>query len=253
MEEITVILTIWKRDHLEEQIESLLSQTYPPSQIWVYHCCNFVKSRASKFKKYANIKYFRLNQDLGYFGRFMIGLQVKTTYLYILDDDVIPSRNWIENSLALSKKYNAIISSSGRRLGKDFRPEDTFRKENVKDLFVGDASSSSYNFCTEDTFVTFGCNSWFVRSEWLHYFWSLRPFSLETGEDIHLSATCAIKASIRTLIPKQDGIITCGNVRKFYGFDDVASWKHKDFITKREKIISYFVITHGWGAKYVGW
>lgn len=34
--EITAIVTVWKRTHLEEQLEALARQTTPPREIWVY-------------------------------------------------------------------------------------------------------------------------------------------------------------------------------------------------------------------------
>jgi hypothetical protein len=33
---ITAILTVYKRDHLEEQLEALARQTVPPDHVWVY-------------------------------------------------------------------------------------------------------------------------------------------------------------------------------------------------------------------------
>ena len=35
-DEITVILSVWKRDHLQKQINHILNQTKKPYQIWIY-------------------------------------------------------------------------------------------------------------------------------------------------------------------------------------------------------------------------
>src|SRR5882762_781524 len=110
---VTAILTIWKRNHLEEQINRLLAQVIPPEEIWVYQCHNHVKIK-NILKKFPNVKYQFNTNNLSYFGRFSLGLHVKTPYLYILDDDVIPSLNWIENCLKTCSDNNSIVGSSGR-------------------------------------------------------------------------------------------------------------------------------------------
>jgi len=247
MKTISVILTLWKRNHISEQLEALSKQSITPTEILIYHCGDAIRLKDRFFQVCPNIKYQHNTHDLGYFGRFSLGLLVLNPYLYILDDDVIPSPYWLETCIDLCEKYNSIISSSGRLIPKgDYSPELLNYAGKVKECFIGDSYDTSYNYCAEDTYVDFGCNSWFLKTEWLRYFWALKPYTMETGEDIHLSASCSIGGNIKTLCPKQNDDSVCGNIKKYYGYDDLASWKKDDFVSKRAKILRFLIDDCGW-------
>ena len=244
IEDVTVILTVWKRDHLREQIECLYNQSRKPAYIWVYQCGNFVDTQRI-LKKYQQIGLVRSSINLKYFGRFSLAQFTRTKYVWILDDDVIPSNNWLKMCQNKCDQENAIITSTGRIIPKnDFLPEHL---DNVKDYFLGDNTSYvSYNFCKEDTVVDFGCNSWFLKSDWIRAFWQIPPHTLETAEDIHLSATCLLKLGVKTIVPKQINEETSGNMKKSYGRDSFASWMTPDFEESREGVIRYFIEQLGW-------
>ncbi|MBS1662371.1 MAG: glycosyltransferase family 2 protein [Bacteroidetes bacterium] len=243
---INVILTVWKRQHLEEQVRALLEQRLPPEEIWVYHCCDHIEPDLEILDRYPRVRYQFNSGDLGYFGRFALGLSMRTPYVCIIDDDVVPSSSWLEGCRRLCEEYDAIISPSGRLIPPgNFRPEDIVDADYVGSYFIGDSGGYSYNRCAADTIVDYGCNSWFLRTEWLSEFWSVRPYSFETGEDIHLSASCARKG-IRTLCPRQDEEMGSGNLKKLYGFDALASWKQRGFLEKREEILRYWIDRMGW-------
>jgi len=244
---VTVILTIWKRNYLEEQIEALLNQSIPPEEIWIYQCHNYISIR-KVLKKYPQVKYQYNTNNLSFYGRFSLGLHAKTPYLYILDDDVLPSSNWIENCIKLCSARNAIISSSGRVVPlNDYTPEVVKGRKQYYDSFIGDSDNLfGKNYCAKETFIDFGCNSWFFKTEWLHYFWAVKPYTFFNGEDIHLSASCSIRGSIQTICPFQDGKTLTGNLKKFYGWDKVASHRKPEFYTIRENILRYLIDECGW-------
>lgn len=239
---------MWKRDHIAEQLKALQLQTHKPDAIWIYHCCDFIKSKLKLIKKYGNVEYQYNSNNLGYFGRFSLGLLAKTPYLYIIDDDVIPSHNWIANCIDLCSSNNAIISSSGRIIpANDYRPEVIKDDNYLSKYFVGDNDNESItNTCATDTLIDFGCNSWFFQTQWLNFFWSIKPYIFDTGEDIHLSASCLLKGGIVTISPQQEESGICGNLKKYYGFDNLASWRDKEFITKRENLLKYMIDGCGW-------
>lgn len=247
---ITAIMTIWKRNNVEEQIEALLNQTVKPSVIWIYHCGFNVEPDMNLCKKYPMVSYQSNSGDLGYFGRFSLALHAKTPYVYILDDDVIPSETWLERCISLCSDLNCIISPAGRIIPpNDFRPElpKNHLSTYLRKYFIGDNDSSLYeNFCEQDTYVDFGCNSWFIKTEWLFYFWSFKPYSTSTGEDIHLSITSMLRGNVKTLVPAQMTADKTGNLKKYYGHDQHASWKKADFIMQREAIIKDMVKEKKW-------
>ncbi|RYY36117.1 MAG: glycosyltransferase family 2 protein [Sphingobacteriaceae bacterium] len=249
---VTAILTIWKRDHLEEQIETLLKQTVPPEKIWVYQCHNYVSIKKI-LKKYPQVQYQYNTNNLSYFGRFSIALHAKTPYVYIVDDDVLPTLNWLENCIRICDAENAILASSGRRLPvNDYNPEVVKGRKQYYDTFIGDSDNLFHkNYCPQDTYIDYGCNSWFLKTDWLNYFWSVKPYTLTNGEDIHLSASCAIRGGIKTICPYQDGKNIAGNMMKFYGWDKHASHIKPDFFNTRERIFRYLIDECGW--KPINW
>lgn len=245
--DLTVILTVWKRDHLREQIEALLAQTVLPRHIWVIQCMRHVPA-AETLKAYPQIKYFQSDEDLKYFSRFSIGIHVRTEYTWVLDDDIIPSPNWIGKCIQTSQKYNAIVSSNGRIIPKgDYYPERIKGSDYADRFFIGDSKSgNAVNLRDEDTVIDFPCSSYFFKTEWLRHFWAIWPVTLETAEDIHFAASCKIGGNIPVVVPKQTSENDTGNLRPSYSLDEHASWKRGGFSETRSDVIRHFIETQGW-------
>ncbi|WP_171036630.1 glycosyltransferase family 2 protein [Dyadobacter sediminis] len=245
--DLTVILTVWKRNHLREQIEVLLAQTVLPKHIWVIQCMQHV-SITDVLKEFPDIKYFRSDEDLKYFSRFSIGIHVRTEFTWILDDDIIPSFNWIEKCIHTSREYNSIVSSNGRIIPKnDFYPERLKGPNYINQFFIGDSKSGdSVNLCEVDTVIDFPCSSYFFRTEWIRHFWEIWPVTFETAEDIHFAASCKIKGGISCIVPQQTSRNDTGNLRPSYSLDEHASWKRDGFSEIRSNVIRHFIEHQGW-------
>jgi hypothetical protein len=237
-------MNIWKRNHVKEQLLALFNQTLKPSEIWIVQCGDHVQLDEIK-KQYPFLNILSSTVDLKYFGRFSFAQYVKSNYVYILDDDVIPSKNWLQECKNLCDTKNAIIASAGRIIPEnDFYPE---KLSNVPDYFIGDVSRDvPYNYCELETQVDFGCNSWFFKSNWLRDFWRVPPYSFDTGEDIHFSAVCKIASGTPTIVPAQIDEVLNGNLKKWYGHDDMASWKQSDFLPQRAGILQNMIEKNGW-------
>jgi hypothetical protein len=245
--EVTVILTVWKRNNLREQIEVMMSQTVPPAHIWVIQCMQHVQVR-DVLRDYPQVKYFQSDEDLKYFSRFSISIHVQTEYTWVLDDDMIPSPLWIEKCIRTCRQHNAIVASNGRIIPRDdFYPERVKSVDYVNRYFVGDSRTlNSVNLCEADTRIDFPCSSYFFRTEWLRYFWGIWPVTFETAEDIHFAASCQIMGGIGTVVPRQTSPSDSGNIRPSYSLDEFASWKKDGFTTTRAGVIRYFIDEKGW-------
>lgn len=241
---VTVILTVWKRNHIIEQLEALARQTVKPDQVWIYQCGNFVDTQSIPRYNF-RVELIKSTVNLKYFGRFMLAGFVPTKYVWILDDDVIPGSQWLANSRTVCENESAIVSCTGRIIPKgDYLPE---RMSNISDYFFGDVLQKEvYNTCLQDTIVDFGCNSWFYQSKWTHAFWQTPPCTLETAEDIHLSASCKITLGISTIVLKQEDITTSGNTKIKYGRDEFASWLKPGFQQSRENTLRYLINDKKW-------
>jgi len=187
---VTVILTVWKRNYLEEQIEAIINQTVRPYQVWIYQCGDFVNTKKLR-RIFPNIQWINSSINLKYFGRFSLAVYAKSDYVWILDDDVIPSRSWLSESEKMCNMMNAIISSTGRIISyNDVKKDDTI---DLRRYLIGDGHDEMVcNFNDKQRVVDFGCNSWLFKKEWMNLFWKIPPYTLDNAEDIHLSATCKI-------------------------------------------------------------
>ncbi|WP_279135591.1 glycosyltransferase family 2 protein [Parabacteroides johnsonii] len=228
---ITAIFTVWRRNHLEEQLQALFQQTVLPSHIWVQQSQHHVDVSAVVDKYKDRVRYFCWENNPGVFGRFESVTQVETPYVYILDDDIIPGKMFIENALSACKRLNAIVCPHGRLLSPDICRTR---------IFVGDGYQFQHSFCLEDTEVDFGNNAWFFRREWIGYFLSEKPLYRNNGEDIHLSAMCKLLGNIPTYVPRQIVPVESGNVKRCYSADEHALHRKPLFSKERFEVVERF-------------
>src|SRR5690242_4558816 len=92
--DVTVITNVWKRAHLSEQLEHLTQQSKSPREIWILQYENF-QDVSRIIQQYPEVKLIKSPLNLKYFGRFSLAQFVETPYTWILDDDVVPSLNWL--------------------------------------------------------------------------------------------------------------------------------------------------------------
>lgn len=228
---ITAILTVWKRNHLEEQLQALLGQTVVPSHIWIQQSQHHVDVSVIVDKYKDRVCYSCWENNPGVFGRFESVIQVETPYIFIIDDDMIPGEMFIENALSTCKRLNAIISPHGRLLSSDACQTK---------IFVGDGYQFQHSFCLEDTEVDFGNNAWFFKKEWISYFLSKTPLYRNNGEDIHFSAMCKLLGNIPTYVPRQIVPVESGNVKRYYSADEHALHLKPLFNKERIDVVERF-------------
>jgi hypothetical protein len=238
-DQITVILTYWKRDTFRKQLVSILSQTVKPKEIWVYQNeshidiptvdlsgidipINFIHSKNKNFK---------------FHGRFALPLLSDSEYTIIFDDDTIPGERWFENCLRLSRSRDCIIVANGRRIFENYdKPGETWQK-----------SYGGTDFCLEDTPVDYGGHCWFYKTKWTKNMWLDKAYSWDNGEDIHFSAACKIYENIPTYVPhmpKEDRRYW-GDLEGNLGQDHFATWRNPTHDSLRREITSYWV-KKGW-------
>ena len=236
-EDVTVILTCYRRPHLlNEQIQSLKNQTVPPKDIWVW-INDADENRNYEFDLDSDIKIFRCNHNWKFFGRFASAMLADTEYVAIYDDDTMPGRKWHENCLKTMKTQAGILGGVGCLL-----PGEHYHGHRR----VG--WSAPNNEIEEVDLVG---HAWFFKRDWLQYFWSEKPHTWENGEDIHFSYTAKKYGGIRTYVPPHPE----GEHEMFssvkgmeYGVDDVAtsaSRNHKIFYKQRDECVKHAIL-NGW-------
>jgi len=237
-DEITVILTVWKRTHIVKQINYLLNQTKKPYQIWIYQNESHLNIDIPKVEKEKyNISIIQ-SKDINFkfHGRFALPLLCDTEYMAIFDDDTMPGQRWLENCLDTSKRNNCIVGANGRTFekGKEILNSHCFNH--------GDGSPVE-----SETEVDFVGHCWFFKTEWCRNIWKDRPYSWDNGEDIHFAASCQIHQDIRCFVPRMPAADRSlwGDAENYLGHDDFATYKTNTHAGIRDGVVRYWV-EKGW-------
>jgi cellulose synthase/poly-beta-1,6-N-acetylglucosamine synthase-like glycosyltransferase len=168
-----------------------------------------IKEQQSVFN---DIKAAYCNHNFSFIGRFAFALLAQTEYVAIYDDDTIPGRDWYKNCLETIEKYNGIIGTKGVRL------------INLSFINHEQIGWNSHNKNIEEVDLVGHC--WFLKREWLKYFWMEDPPLWNNCEDLHLSYTCLKYGNIKTYIASHpsEHINLWGSIKGLeYGTDDMAS------------------------------
>ena len=235
-EQVTVILTCWKRNNFDEQIASIAKQSKRPKEIWVWQNESHVKLEKEELEKHGIPVSIIKSEDINFkfHGRFTLPLLCDTEYVAIFDDDTIPGELWLENCLRLSKEKNCIVGANGRTIEPDFRSYDPAGK--------WQQSVGGNTHLENDTIVDFVGHCWFFKSCWAKNIWRDRPFTWDNGEDIHFAASCKIYEGIGCYVPKMpiDDTRMWGDLRGNLGQDQHATWRLGNHNLLRHKVVGYW-------------
>ena len=187
-QDITAILTVYKRSqYLAMQIEALRAQSKPPAEIWVW--CNDNDSDAEDFSGLAD-RVIVSNSNWKFWGRFAMANMVRTRYVALLDDDILPQPEWLQNCLdTVDAGFDGILGGSGVIL-----PADGGYSSKHKVGWNG-------HHYDEPAEVDLVGHAWFFDKSHLQYIWREAPSSWENGEDIHFSAMALKHGNIKTWVP----------------------------------------------------
>ena len=188
---ITVILNLYNRpENLAEQMEAVLTQTLKPDKVIIWDNSN---TGRCLYPDFGNIVHIRSSHNFKYHGRFAAALLSETDYVAILDDDTIPGDEWLENCLYWHLKTQGLIVG----IGVIYNDRNDYF--NQKRAGWGNAVRKP---CAVITEVDLGGHAWFFPYSYLHYFWSERLASLDSGEDHHFSYVLQ-RNGIKTYVPPQ--------------------------------------------------
>ena len=223
--ELSVILTAYKRDYFEEQIQSILNQTLsiPPSNIYLWQ--NEQHIDVTKYREKYGIKVVRSDENFSFYSRFVFAHLMKTEYVVILDDDIIPGKKWLENCLHLCKTKNCIVGANGRSWNQYTNKYDGFGDHQLY----------------REMKVDFVGHSWLFKKKWLQYLWMIEPYTYDNGEDMHFCYCAKHFGNIDSYICGRRTLDECADLtNNRYGTDELASCKTKqNFRDSRNEIATY--------------
>jgi len=235
---ITVILNCYKRpQYLQEQIKSILNQSTPPEDIWIWY--NKPEDQEQYDLSNLGCKVVTCNHNYKFHGRFAYGLLAQTEYVAFFDDDTIPGNKWFENCInTIEQGQDGILGTTGvYLLGDNY-------SNNTKFGWNGEQNPSTVE-------VDLVGHAWFMKKNYLRYLWYEDPISWDNGEDMQLSYQAQKYGNIKTYVPPHPSEDTSiwGSLPKTgikYGSDKAASWIHNsDHGNLRDKIVQE-QIKRGW-------
>ena len=186
---LLVVLTQYKRNHLEKQLQQISNQTIKPTYIVVFQNENHVD--ISDLKKKYEFIHIKSDYNTKYFGRFASCFTFPVDICMVLDDDIIPGINCIKNYVSQCVSLNGIIGGNGR-LG--INNPNKNKLKHPRDVGI---RNTQY-------LVDFVGHLWCFKKDWLHYMFTIKPFTYDTGEDMHLCFSSKVLGNINSYTAKQN-------------------------------------------------
>ena len=238
MSEISVILNVYKRpERMEEQIQAILNQSIKikPENIHIWYNKSDKKQHDPNNK---DIKTYKCNWNTKFFGRFVLPFLIKTKYVAMFDDDLLPQVDWLKNCIDSMEKQEGIYGGSGVLL------------QSLNGYVPMSKVGWNGLHSTKIERVDLVGHAWFFKQEWIKYMWYEDPVTWDNGEDIMFSYLCQKYGKIQTFVPPHPE-----NNKKMWssdykhavtvGSDINSSWKIGNHLQLRGKVV-VDCIKRGW-------
>lgn len=191
---IGIILTQWKRNHLENQLNCISKQNIEIDYIIVFQNENHVDI-TNILKKFNNIIHVKSDYNTKYFGRFSYFFNIPVDICIVMDDDIMPGPHCIRNYVNQCLEKNAIIGGNGR-IGY----ANTNNLKKVNDVGI-----------RRGLLMDFVGHLWCFKKDWLYYMFSTKPYTYDTGEDMHLCYSCKLFGNINSYVAQHNTIEECSD------------------------------------------
>ena len=226
---LLVVLTQYKRNHLEKQLIQIKKQSIQPDFLVVFQNENHVD--ISDLKEKYNFIHIKSDFNTKYFGRFATCFTFPVDICMVLDDDIIPGPNCLKNYMEQCLELNSIIGGNGRfginnpNKPKLNQPPDIGKRRN-------------------HLLVDFVGHLWCFKKDWLHYMFTIKPFTYDTGEDMHLCFSSKVLGNINSYTAKQNNPDDMCDIT----YNNLATDEHSSYkITSselRSNVEKYFIENH---------
>ncbi len=208
---IGVVLQVYKRNTLEFQLDSILSQTLVPRTVIVlqngFHVN--ISQIILNFRKrhpHIELQHIASSKNLRFHGRFHMAYMMQEDWVSIWDDDVQPKSQWLQYSIEYSKKNgNALVGANGR----------TFVNIDAEKCKV----KERWDQVGENDFVG---HIWTLPRVFLKYLLEMKLITEHTGEDVQLSFALQ-KHGIRSVWPQMGQEKSAHDMPSFFYDQNAAS------------------------------
>ena len=153
-----------------------------------------------------------------------------------MDDDIIPAKNCFKNYLEQCINLNGIIGGNGRPINRD---NINVKRFNINYDETGIRPSKKVDFVG---------HLWCFKKDWLYYMFSIKPYTFDTGEDIHLCLSCKVRGNIDSYISVHNSINdVCDITQNNLSCDEFSSYKYTSQ-ELRKNIGKYFIDNYNYKA-----
>jgi len=236
---ISVILNVYKRPYmLEKQIQAIKNQSIPikSENIHVWYNISDVEQFLPQDEK---INTYECSWNTKFWGRYTLPLLMKTPYIAIFDDDIVPQKDWFKNCLDTINKpeSNGILGGIGVILhNKGYIPNNKI------------GWNALHSNKTEQ--VDLVGHATFFRQEWSKYIWYEPPYTWDNGEDIMFSYLAQKYGGVNTFVPphpenNKDLWSSDLKIGNEVGMDENASWRIANHLELRNEVCVH-CINNGW-------
>jgi GT2 family glycosyltransferase len=221
---ITVILNGYKRGNcLTEQYNALQQSTIKPKEILLWY--NSPENGEINYDIMEKVPTAFSNLNMGVWARFAYALNAKSEYVCIFDDDMVPGKKWLENCLTTMNTHPGLLGAVGLLYLLPNPPEHSSYYE--KYIRFGWIPNGQLDVPVQVDFVG---HVWFLKREWLSYFWRELPDPKYNicGEDINFSYMLQKYAGIKTYVPPhpiKDKEMWGNIIESKYATDNNSMWE----------------------------
>tara|TARA_Y100000389_G_scaffold192418_1_gene219833 strand:- start:764 stop:1468 length:705 start_codon:yes stop_codon:yes gene_type:complete len=229
---IALLLTQWKRNNLENQLKSIMNQTIHIDYIIVFQNEDHVNIDHLKSKY--NFIHVKSDYNTKYFGRFAYLFSIPSDICIVMDDDILPGSNCIKNYVDQCVKKNGIIGGNGR-----ICKLSPYKNKIIEPIDCGIRKSSKVDFVG---------HLWCFKKEWLYYMFAVKPYTYDTGEDMHFCFSSKILGGIESFVGEQlNKEDMCDVAMNSLASDQFASWRTTK-MSLRKAVEQYWIDK---GLKYI--
>lgn len=189
---VSAIINLYKRqDTCKEIYQSLVSQTYPISQIYVWVNGQIGEEDRKRLREAMPLaRFVYCDENMGVWARFAFGLNMRTEYSVVFDDDTVPGLRWVENCMHNMLTEEALYGTVGLVYNKP--------------LFYMNHKRVGWPAPNRETrVVDIVGHSWFFKTDWLRQYWyhtdDIDGITF-CGEDMHFSYALQ-SIGIKTAVP----------------------------------------------------
>ena len=181
-----------------------------------------------KLKKKYNFIHVKSDFNTKFFGRFSYCFSIPADIFLIFDDDMIPGVKCVEKYVNSCLKLNAIIGGNGRYAQLNENRQKMLDRRPKPDYGL-----------RRCMLVDFVGHLWCFKKDWLYYMFSTKPYTYDTGEDMHF----CFSANVLTILIKQFSLL------EYIRLYTIKCKDSTDFLTITP-ILAHFDVNLVWYFKF---